>query len=413
MMPHSGPTVAAGAPVPLAHAIARELAETPTLDGAVPRILGVLGAPFGWEYGGFWGVDRAGTALRCLGTWPDPPGPFAEFADVSRATAFARGVGVPGRVWAAGAAIVVDRVQFDPALPRVAAARRAGLHGAVAVPILWDDRVVAVMEFFSRQPVPMAPEDLTTMTAVGRLIGVYVERRRAADELERFFDLSLDLLCVANLDGYFLRLNPAWQRVFGYSDDELRAAPFLDFVHPDDRDATVAALGALTTGGRVVDFENRYRARDGSYRWLEWTATPYVHESAIYAAARDITDRKRAAELQAASAERLAQMVTALDTAKRRAEAATLAKGAFLANMSHEIRTPMNAVIGMTALALQTRLTPPQREFIRAANQSAEALLAILNDILDVSKVDAGRMQLDHVSFRRSWRTCSAGGVTG
>ena len=398
-MPHSGPTVAAGAPVPLAHAIAWELAETPTLDAAVPRILGVLGAPFGWEYGGFWGVDRAGTALRCLGTWPNPPGAFAEFADVSRATTFARGVGVPGRVWAAGTAVVEDRVPFDPALPRFAAARRAALHGAVAVPILWDDRVVAVMEFFSRQPVPMAPEDLTTMSAVGRLIGVYVERRRAADELERFFDLSLDLLCVASLDGYFLRLNPAWRRVFGYSDDELRAAPFLDFVHPDDRAATVAALGALTTGGRVVDFENRYRARDGSYRWLEWTATPYVHESAVYAAARDITDRKRSAELQAASAERLAQMVTALDTAKRRAEAATLAKGEFLANMSHEIRTPMNAVIGMTALALQTRLTPPQREFIRAANQSAEALLAILNDILDVSKVEAGRMQLDHVPF--------------
>ena len=286
MMPHSGPTVAAGAPVPLAHAIAWELAETPTLDAAVPRILGVLGAPFGWEYGGFWGVDRAGTALRCLGTWPNPPGAFAEFADVSRATTFARGVGVPGRVWAAGTAVVEDRVPFDPALPRFAAARRAALHGAVAVPVLWDDRVVAVMEFFSRQPVPMAPEDLTTMSAVGRLIGVYVERRRAADELERFFDLSLDLLCVASLDGYFLRLNPAWRRVFGYSDDELRAAPFLDFVHPDDRAATVAALGALTTGGRVVDFENRYRARDGSYRWLEWTATPYVHEIGLRGRAR-------------------------------------------------------------------------------------------------------------------------------
>ena len=397
--PHSEPTAAAGAHVPLAHAIARELAETPTLDAAVPRILGVLGAPFGWEYGGFWGVDRAGTALRCVGTWPNPPGLFEEFAAVSRATPFARGVGVPGRVWAAGAAVVTDRVQFDPALPRAAAARGVGLHGAVAVPILWGDRVVAVMEFFSRQPVTLTAEDLATMTAVGRQIGVYVERRRAADELERFFELSLDLLCVANLEGYFLRLNPAWQRVFGYSDDELRASPFLDFVHPDDRDATVAALGALTTGGRVVDFENRYRARDGSYRWLEWTATPYMHESAVYAAARDISDRKRAEELQNASNERLGQMVTELDVAKRRAEAATQAKAEFLANMSHEIRTPLNAMIGMTALALQTRLTPPQREFIHAANQSAEALLAILNDILDLSKVDAGRIVLDHVSF--------------
>ena len=397
--PPPGPTVVAGAHVPIAHAIARVLAETPTLDAAAPRMLAELGVPFGWEYGGFWGVDRAGKTLRCLGTWPDPPGPFTDFAAASRATTFAPGVGVPGRVWAAAATIATDGIAFDPTLPRSRAAERVGWKGAVAVPVRRDDHVLGVMEFFSRDARAMPEPDLATMSAVGRHIGVYVERRRAADELERFFDLSLDLLCVANLDGYFLRLNPAWGRVLGYSAEQLRATPFLDFVHPDDRAATAAALGALTTGGRVIDFENRYRARDGSYHWLEWTATPYVHESAVYAAARDITDRKRAEELQHMSSERLSQMVAELDVAKRRAEAATVAKSEFLANMSHEIRTPMNAVIGMTALALQTSLTPPQREYIGAANQSAEALLEILNDILDVSKVDAGRMELDRVSF--------------
>ena len=262
----SGSSVVAGAHVPIAHAMARVLAEMPTLAAAVPGMLAEMAATFDWEFGGFWQVDRAGKTLHCVGTWPASPGPFGEFASASRATAFTRGVGLPGRVWATRAPVVAARAAFDPALPRTAAAGRVGLQSAVAVPILHAGQVVAVLEFFSRRSTVMADPDLGTMAAVGRHIGVYVERQRAADELERFFDLSLDLLCVANLDGYFLRLNPAWGRLLGYSSAELRAAPFLDFVLPDDRAATSAALGTLTTGGRVIDFENRYRARDGTYR---------------------------------------------------------------------------------------------------------------------------------------------------
>jgi two-component system sensor histidine kinase/response regulator len=236
------------------------------------------------------------------------------------------------------------------------------------------------------------------MTA-GTQIGMYVARKWAADELETFFTLSLDLLCVATLDGYFLRLNPAWTQVLGFDESELKAAPFLDFVHPDDRAATIDAVAELTTGSPLINFENRYRARDGSYRWLEWAAAPSVDQGVIYAAARDVTDRKRADEALKESAEHLRQLVKELDVARQKAEAAAIAKGEFLANMSHEIRTPMNAVIGMTDLALRTRLTPRQREFIRTANESAEALLTILNDILDVSKIEAGRLSLDQVPF--------------
>jgi PAS domain S-box-containing protein len=123
---------------------------------------------------------------------------------------------------------------------------------------------------------------------------------RAEDELERFFVLSLDMLCVAGFDGVFLRVNPAFERVLGYAGDELLRQPFLDFVHQDDRAATEAELEALSSGARTVSFENRYRCRDGTYRWLQWTSIPDDEHRVVFAVARDITGAKQAeAELRA------------------------------------------------------------------------------------------------------------------
>jgi len=383
----------------IVHEVARALGESATLVDAAPKMLDAICDSLGWEYGALWEVDRPGTALRFVGSRGGVSDRFAEFVDLSRQTALAWGVGLPGRVWASGDPAWIPDVVVDANFPRAVAAQRVGLHAAFALPILRGSEVVGVMEFFSGDIREPDAALLETMMAVGGEVGVYAAGRWAADELDAFFNLSPELLCVASLEGAFLRLNPAWTRVLGYEEAGLQGAPFLDFVHPDDRAATLEAMSHLTTGAPVINFENRYRARDGAYRWFEWNSAPSLERGVVYAAARDITDRKDAEAAMKQSAESLKQLVRELEVARQKAESAAIAKGEFLANMSHEIRTPMNAIIGMTGLALQTRLTPNQREYVRTANEAAEALLTVLNDILDVSKIEAGRLTLDEAAF--------------
>ncbi|MBI2955927.1 MAG: PAS domain S-box protein [Acidobacteria bacterium] len=121
-----------------------------------------------------------------------------------------------------------------------------------------------------------------------------VARPRVETELDRFFRLTLDLLCIAGFDGFFKRLNPAWENTLGWSARELMARPYIEFVHPDDRARTLAEAQKLAGGALTITFENRYRAKDGSYRWLQWNSTPVVEQELIFAAARDITERKQA-----------------------------------------------------------------------------------------------------------------------
>lgn len=128
---------------------------------------------------------------------------------------------------------------------------------------------------------------------------------------DRFFELSIDLLCQLDFNGYFRRLNPAWERTLGFTIAELTSRPFIEFVHPDDRERTLTQNSDVRAGGRALGFENRYRCKDGSYRWFRWNAAPDASWSVIYSVARDITEAKEAEEererlvreLQAALAE--------------------------------------------------------------------------------------------------------------
>jgi PAS domain S-box-containing protein len=135
------------------------------------------------------------------------------------------------------------------------------------------------------------------------------ERKHAEEDINLFFNVTLDMLCIANFSGYFIRLSPTWTKTLGWTEEELKAKPFIEFVHPDDREATLKAASRLSGGIEVIGFNNRYRCKDGSYKWLSWNSFGVAARGIIIAAARDITDHKRSEVHLQESEERYRRLV--------------------------------------------------------------------------------------------------------
>jgi PAS domain S-box-containing protein len=208
------------------------------------------------------------------------------------------------------------------------------------------------------------------------------DRRRLEEERDRFFKLSVDLLCIAGLDGYFRRVNPAFGHALGYTEEELLAAPVFDFVHPEDRDATRADYEKLARGEPTTNLENRFRCKDGSYRWVGWSYFPVPEEGLAYGVGRDMTERKRIHEVLTLRAEELEQ--------------ANRIKDEFLATLSHELRTPLTAMLGWSRMLRSGQLDEAGRErAVQIIERNAEAQAKLIEDLLDVSRIITGKLRME------------------
>ncbi|MDV2992456.1 MAG: Sensor histidine kinase RcsC [Chroococcidiopsis sp. SAG 2025] len=229
-----------------------------------------------------------------------------------------------------------------------------------------------------------------------RLLGIVIDitdRKRAEEDRDRFFQLSRDMLAIINMDGYFLQANPAWTETLGYTAQELSAQPYIEFVHPEDRAMTSNEAQRLAQGIPTVGFENRYRCRDGSYRWISWSVAPFIEQKILYCVARDVTDRK------AAEQER-EQLLVREQAAREQAEAANRIKDEFLAVLSHELRSPLNPILGWVKL-LRSRKFDAQAtdRALETIERNAKLQTQLIEDLLDVSRILQGKMALNIASI--------------
>jgi PAS domain S-box-containing protein len=290
-----------------------------TLVSGIPP-MAAPGIDLGGESGMDAALDRASATNDAVATpLATPPGGTQGLFLVKSAPRLTDGVVEPGLVvlfasepWLRAAATDTDALRLTAGgssagdHESTGTVRRsftaAGERFAVVVPQASVDGAAVVLPWI------ILAAGLVLAALAGALGVNRARRARAQDELDRIFTLSPDLITVADFDGRFTRVNPAAEQILGYTEEELLSRPYLDLVHPDDRERTAAEAAAIGHGKTTISFENRFVRKDGSSKVLEWTTTPVVEDRLMYAVARDVTERRQAeAELK-----RLADEQTAL-----------------------------------------------------------------------------------------------------
>ncbi|MGC1307992.1 MAG: PAS domain S-box protein [Phormidesmis sp.] len=214
---------------------------------------------------------------------------------------------------------------------------------------------------------------------------------RVMVERDRFFDLSPDIFSIANLQGYFTYASVAWEKITGFTAAEITSRPYLELVHPDDREATVEVAQNLSAGIALIYFENRYRCKDGSYRWISWNVTTMPDENRLYCIGRDVSDRKRI-ELEKE------ELLQREQSAREAAERANRIKDEFLAVVSHELRSPLNPILGWSQLLKRGKLTAEKTAHaLEIIERNAQLQVQLIGDLLDISRILRNKLEIEKV----------------
>ncbi len=268
------------------------LSVSPDLATATTSILKRLCAALNWPLGEVW-LPTPNGAVELFSTAHRPDFlPGGKFRRDTAGLALRTGDGRLAELWAGGPVFIAD-LTVDAALFRAKAAARAGFRAAVVLPVTAGDQTLALMLFFLTADQPPDLHGLSLVQAAAAELGAVFQRERMQEQLDSFFNRSLDMHCLAGFDGFLKRANPAWTRILGYEAGELLARPLIEFVHAEDRPLFLENLAKLGHGEDLTAVEVRCLCRDGSAIWTLWNATSLPTQHLVIATARDITQRKR------------------------------------------------------------------------------------------------------------------------
>jgi len=318
-------------------------------------------------------ADVRQQADRRLRSWPRLGGPASIPATIAIALALFAGIVVLRE----SDPNLVDAQEILFVLPIALLAIRFGFRGGVAGGVLGLMLIAACDLFDNDLTVPVEGYVIRGIAflLLGALLGIFVdERRRLEAKISRDYDASLDLLATADLNGRlsrFTRVNRAWERALGHSPETMCSRPFIEFVHPEDREATIAETVALSDGRsrETIGFRNRCRAADGSYRWLQWNATASLSEAVLHVTGRDISAQHDAEQLLANNSKLLETKVAERTRELEDARAEMLQRLAVAAEYHDEDTSEHTERVGASAaeIAVALGLGAEEIKFLREA----------------------------------------------
>lgn len=375
-------------------AVVELLTEASSFEAVTPQLLKRLRQSLEAEVCALWVVDRQADNLYCTEVEiREPTEENRQFVDLSRELRFGSEKGLPGRVWSTNEPCWINDISIPECVPglhfeRHSQAKRAGLFGGMAMPISSGKRFYGVIEFFASRSLRREHSLLELLRDVGREISQFIEAKRLDDRFRNeearktaILESALDCIITMNIDGRVVDFNSVAEQTFGYARSDVVGQRLAEKLIPEEyRERHERGLHRfLSTGDSKLLGERAElvaQRADGSLFPIE-LAINVAHERDgtpfFTAYLRDITLRK---EREAAI------------------EAANRAKTEFVANMSHEIRTPMTAVLGYADLLLAQEEDPGKLEHLKTIQQNGNFLLEIINDILDLSKIEAGKLEI-------------------